>query len=59
MTLYPQDARDFGPVPNETARVARAAFAQGNVYLRMRDDVGVLYADQTFAPLFSPLRAPR
>jgi hypothetical protein len=62
MTLYPQAAQDLGPIPSETARVARAAFPQGNVYLRMRDEVGVLYADQTFAPLFStrgrPAEAP-
>jgi transposase len=62
MTLYPQAAQDIGPVPAETARVARAAFPHGNVFLRMRDEVGVLYADQTFAPLFStrgrPAEAP-
>jgi transposase len=28
----------IGPVPDETARVARAAFRKGNLYLRMRDD---------------------
>jgi transposase len=62
MTLYPQDARDCGPVPTETARVARAALPQGNGYLRMSDEVGVLSADETFAPLFSsrgrPAEAP-
>src|SRR5215469_18413325 len=58
MTLYPQAAQDIGPVPSETARVARAAFPQGNVYLRVRDEVGVLYADQTFAPLFSTRGRP-
>lgn len=50
MTLYAQDPRGFRSVPTETARVARAAFPQGNVYMRMRDEVGVLYADETFAP---------
>ena len=62
MTLYPQDARDFGRVPSDTARVARAAFPQGNVHMRMRDEIGVRYADETFAPLFStrgrPAEAP-
>jgi transposase len=62
MTLYPQDAQDIGPVPTETARVARAAFPHGNMYLRMRDEVGVLYTDAAFAPLFStrgrPAEAP-
>src|SRR5258708_27284536 len=62
MTLFPQDAQDSGPVPTETARVVRAAFPQGKVYLRMRDEVGVLYTDAAFAPLFStrgrPAEAP-
>ena len=62
MTLYPQDAQDIGPVPTETARVARAAFPHGNRYLRMRDEVGVLSTDAAFAPLFStrgrPAEAP-
>src|SRR5260370_2026611 len=62
MTLYPQAAQDIGPVPTETARVERGAFPHGNVYLRLRDEVGVLYADETFAPLFStrgrPAEAP-
>lgn len=40
-------------VPEETARVARAAFPKGNVYLRMRDEVGTFYEDRTFAPLFA------
>ena len=42
-------------VPEETARVARAAFPKGNVYLRMRDSLGMIYDDLTFAPLF-PVR---
>jgi transposase len=58
MTLYPQDARDVGSVPTETARVAHAAFPQGNVHLRMRDEVGVLYTDETFAPWFSTRGRP-
>jgi transposase len=29
-------------VPEETARVARAAFPQGNLYMRMRDEIGVI-----------------
>jgi transposase len=42
-----------GPVPEETARVARAAFPKGNPYLRLRDELGTLYEDRTFAPLFA------
>jgi len=50
------------PVPEETARIARAACRPNNVYLRMRDEIGVFYADDAFAPLFSsrgqPAEAP-
>ncbi len=42
-------------VPEETARIARAAFPKGNIYLRMRDELGVIYADEIFVPL-SPRR---
>jgi transposase len=38
-------------VPEETARVARAAFPKGNVYLRMRDSLGMIYDDPAFAHL--------
>ncbi len=31
-------------VPEETARVARAAFPKGNLYLKMRDELGVFYS---------------
>ena len=49
MTLHPQAV---GPVPEETARVARAACPKGNPYLAMRDLLGPLYEDQHFAALF-------
>ncbi len=39
-------------VPEETVRVARAAFPKGNPYLRLYDQLGPLYADQQFATLF-------
>ncbi len=59
MSLRPEEVP---PVPEETARIARAACRSGNVYLRMRDEIGVLYADAAFAPLFSvrgqPAAAP-
>jgi len=41
------------PVPAETARVARAAFRKGNLYLRIRDELGSLYEDEQFADLFA------
>ena len=32
----------IAPVPEETARIARAAFPKGNLYLAMRDEQGNL-----------------
>jgi transposase len=53
MALHP---RDFNVVPKETARVARAAFPKGNPYLTLRDELGVIYDDRIFAPLFASPR---
>jgi len=49
MTLHPQP---LPPIPEETARVARAAFPKGNLYVRMRDELGVFFNDADFAPLY-------
>jgi transposase len=49
MSLKPQAIE---PVPEETVRVAKAAFPKGNMYMRMRDELGTLYLDEQFAPLF-------
>src|SRR5215211_1042328 len=40
------------PVPEETARIARAAFRKGNPLLRLRDEFGAIFADADFADLF-------
>lgn len=40
------------PVPQETAHIARAAFPKGNLYLKMRDELGTFYEDTDFAELF-------
>lgn len=40
------------PVPEETVRIARAAFPKGNLYLAMRDELGVLFKDADFIELF-------
>jgi transposase len=59
MSLRPEAIR---PVPDETVRVARAAFPRGNVYMQLRDVLGVVYDDASFAPLFAtrgrPAEAP-
>ena len=51
-------AEPAGPVPEETARVARAAFPKGNVYMQMRDVLGVIYGDEAFSPLFAARGRP-
>ena len=50
MSLHPQPV---GPVPEETIRVARAAFPKGTRAIRMRDAIGVMFTDDAFAPMFS------
>jgi transposase len=42
-------------VPEETARVARAAFPKGNRYMTMRDVVGAIYTNDHFADLYPPV----
>ena len=49
MSLRPSLA---GAVPASTAMVARAAFPQGNLYMRLRDTLGTVFTDQQFAALF-------
>jgi transposase len=39
-------------IPEETRRVAQAAFPKGNVYMTLRDKLGPLFKDGDFAPLF-------
>jgi transposase len=46
------------PVPEGTARVARAAFRKGNPLLKLRDELGGIFADADFADLFPKLGQP-
>ena len=59
MSLKPQAVC---PVPPETARVARAAYPKGNIYMKMRDVLGSIYTDEDFQDLFpkdgQPAEAP-
>ncbi len=41
------------PVPVETARVAHAAFPDGNVYVRLREEVGTRFDDELFTAVYS------
>src|SRR5262249_28958574 len=59
MSLKPQA---ICPVPQETARIARAAYPKGNVCMQMRSVLGSIYTDEDFADLFpkegQPAEAP-
>ncbi len=45
-------ARKIDGVPEETARVARAAFPKGSLAMRIRDELGELFLDADFAGLY-------
>jgi len=49
MSLNPQTTY---PIPEDTQRTAQAAFPKGNLYMRMRDELGEIYPDAAFAELF-------
>src|SRR5512143_3727141 len=46
------------PVPEQTARVARAAFRRGNPLLTLRDELGTVFSDEDFTDLFPKLGQP-
>jgi transposase len=49
MSLHPQATY---PNPEETQRVARAAFPRGNIYMQVADRLGTIYHDAQFAALY-------
>lgn len=49
MCLHPAGIE---PVPEATARIARAAFPKGNPYMTMRDELGTFFTDSDFADLY-------
>ena len=55
MSMQPQL---FYIIPTETERVARAAFPKGCAIMHIRDELGMLCADQDFAALFSAVGQP-
>ena len=48
--FLPKDPTE--PVPEETVRIAQAAFPIGNIYMKMRDELGSIYDNAQFADLF-------
>jgi transposase len=55
MCLHPSPINE---IPEQTIAVAKAAFPKGNVYMWMRDELGVFYTDETFAELFATQGQP-
>src|SRR5258706_6380865 len=59
MSLKPQP---IDSVPEETARIAHAAYPKGNIYLQLRDAFGTIYQDEQFVELYprrgQPAEAP-
>jgi transposase len=59
MSLHPQATY---PIPEDTQRVARAAFPRGNIYMQVADHLGTIYHDAQFAARFptrgQPAEAP-
>ena len=61
MSLHP---RSVPAIPEETTRIAKAAFRKGNPYMKMRDELGTFFSDDQFLdlypadgqPAFSPWR---
>lgn len=49
MSLHPQSS---WIVPDQTARVAKAALPKSNPYMHMYDEMGALYSDEMFLALF-------
>jgi transposase len=49
MTLHAQ--AEFS-IPEETIRIAHAAYPRGNTLMKIRDALGTIYQDQAFAELF-------
>ena len=49
MSLCPQKIE---PIPEETVRVAQAAFPKGSPYLTLRDQLGTMFQDDDFTDLY-------
>ena len=45
-------------IPEETARLARTICPKGTLYMHIRDHLGVIYGDESFAALFSTAASP-
>ena len=50
MVLHPQSIK---PVPTLTRKIAQQAFPKGNLYMNLRDELGIFYNDEDFTELYS------
>ncbi len=55
MSLHPHP---IPTIPDETARVAKVAFPQGALCLRLRDEMGAIFADEQFVDLYPAVGQP-
>jgi transposase len=55
MSMQPQDVPE---IPNDTFEVAKAVFPEGNLYLQMREQLGIIYKDHDFVELFAHCGQP-
>lgn len=51
-------AKPLLEIPELTSAIARAAFPKGNIYMQMRDELGVFYDNAQFTDLFSHTGQP-
>ena len=49
MCMHPRIIAD---IPEETGRVAQAAFPKGNLYMQIRDEWEGIYSDEQFVDLY-------
>ena len=49
MSLKPSELT----IPELTQSVVKSAFPKGNPYLTMRDELGIIFKDETFKDLFA------
>jgi len=55
MSMRPPAIQD---IPEETARIAKAAFRKGNPYMKMRDELGTCFTDDPFFDRYLPMGNP-
>jgi len=51
-------ATNLHAIPEKTFRLARTISPKGTLYMQMRDQLGVIYENQSFASLFSKRGQP-